>query len=736
MGQQVVLSLGTGDLHSGFPGVTAQLWEGNESHPMKFAGRLPAAPQMAELYRSWQVLYRALCARLGSSRIEIEAADITNVSSTEFGVLCEQLADQINLWLNSEPFRNIDQQLRTRLNASDEIRVLIETNDPLLRRLPWHLWNFFDHYPRAEIGLSASEYGRSHLSVQSRPRNKVRILAILGSSEGIDLSQDRAFLEQLPQAEVTFLVEPSRKELNDQLWQGWDILFFAGHSSSREEGLIRLNPTDSLTLDQLRYALKQAIAQGLKLAIFNSCDGLGLVPQLADLHIPQMIVMREPVPDPVAQEFLKRFLQTLVQGKSFYLAVRQAREQLQGLEDQFPCATWLPVVYQNPAEPPLTWQAPHQRSPATPANLSQALAPAIAQLHRRWLPISLGAAAILALISGMGGIINGIDQVSMLVRPFESQDESSQSSLALAHTFSGHNEPVWSVAIHPDGQTFASGSEDSTIKLWHLGTGELLQTLSAQSGAIRAVAISPDGETLVSGHGDTTVHLWNLKTGKLQQTLIGHSQPVWAVAISPDGRTLATGSYDGIIKLWELATGKLKYTLTGHTGPVWSVDISPNSHILASASSDKTVRVWDLQTGKSLRPPLADHSDAVRTVAIAADNQTLVSGSWDKTIKVWNLHTGELGRTLSGHGDRITAVALSPNGQTLVSGSVDQTLMLWDLGTGKSLSARSPHSDWILSVAISPDGQTLLSSGRDKNIFLFNGVQEQNWSAFLPSNRF
>jgi len=61
---------------------------------------------------------------------------------------------------NSESFRNIDQRLRTQLDSFDEIPSL-ETNDNLLRRLPWQLWNFFEHYPKAEVALSASEYGRT-----------------------------------------------------------------------------------------------------------------------------------------------------------------------------------------------------------------------------------------------------------------------------------------------------------------------------------------------------------------------------------------------------------------------------------------------------------------------------------------------------------------------------------------------------------------------------------------------
>jgi CHASE2 domain-containing sensor protein len=106
----------------------------------------------------------------------------------------------------------------------------------------------------------------------------------------------------------------------------------------------------------LRFGLQRAISKGLQLTIFNSCDGLGLAYELEQLHVPQSIVMREPVPDRVAQEFLKRFLSTFAAGESLHTSVRQARESLQGLEGEFPAASWLPIVFQNPAVPSLTWQ--------------------------------------------------------------------------------------------------------------------------------------------------------------------------------------------------------------------------------------------------------------------------------------------------------------------------------------------------------------------------------------------
>jgi CHASE2 domain-containing sensor protein len=366
MSRLVVLSLGQGNLEDGFPAVTVQLGEQNNPYGMKFTASLPAAPEITAIYRNWRSLYSLFHQRLGlrlnveaevDDDFEIESDYVTNISEVDLHDLCEQLDNSINAWLNSTQFHKIDQQLRTQLEPSVEIRFIIETNDNQLRHLPWHLWNFFTDYPRAEVALSAAEYQQPNLITANSSEEKVKILAIFGDSQGIEISQDRTFLEELShQAEIEFLVEPSLNDLNDRFWkQNWDILFFAGHSCTKEKGWLQLNQTDSLTLDQLKYALSQAIARGLKLAIFNSCDGLGLAQQLQSLQIPQVIVMREPVPDLVAQKFLKYFLAEFSSGQSLYAAVRYARERLQGLEKEYPCATWLPVICQNPAVAPLIW---------------------------------------------------------------------------------------------------------------------------------------------------------------------------------------------------------------------------------------------------------------------------------------------------------------------------------------------------------------------------------------------
>lgn len=369
--QLVALKLGQGSWQSGFPTVTIQLVNQTQSQnqsqqaaiPTQFVGRLPTALELADLYAQWRSTYAALNQRLALRRsfaIEIEPEGITNVSLASLEQLSFQLKQALDRWLDSDSFRPVERRLRTQLTPGDEIRLIIETEDPTLRRFPWHLWRFFEDYPLAEVALSASEY--SHLSHIRPQRQQVRILAILGNSTGIDIQQDRALLEHLPQSDIVFLVEPTRPELDRQLWdeQGWDILFFAGHSASQTDGSsgeIAINPQESLTISQLKHALNAAIQRGLQFAIFNSCDGLGLARDMADLHIPQLVVMREPVPDPVAQNFLRHLLTAFAGGQSFYRAVRQARARLQGLETQFPCASYLPVICQNPTAIPPDWQS-------------------------------------------------------------------------------------------------------------------------------------------------------------------------------------------------------------------------------------------------------------------------------------------------------------------------------------------------------------------------------------------
>jgi CHASE2 domain-containing sensor protein len=353
MSKRAVLKL-DGYLEQGFT-VTLEVGEEGNVHFTEVTGHLPPSPELLKCLDLWQKNYRQISenTRITLQKVTVETGKLSQIETCRR--LAEDLQGYLRKWLESAAFQDIEKRLREVLDREEPIRVLLRTQDNRLRKLPWHLWEFVEKYALAEIAFSTAP---GQISIRIKPREKVRVLAILGNSEGIDIKADRKMLEELPNAEVLFLVEPSRQKINDQLWdKPWDIFFFAGHSESSEnQGRIYINRHDSLTLDELKYSLKQAIKHGLQLAIFNSCDGLGLAYELEQLHLPQLIVMREPVPDKVAQEFLKRFLDAFARGDSLYVAERKARERLQGMEKEFPCASWLPVIFQNPTATPPTWE--------------------------------------------------------------------------------------------------------------------------------------------------------------------------------------------------------------------------------------------------------------------------------------------------------------------------------------------------------------------------------------------
>ncbi|MEH1906250.1 MAG: CHASE2 domain-containing protein [Nostoc sp.] len=420
MGKLVILKFGEGSFEQGFA-ITLQIGEEHERATTEITGKLPSFPEMPLYYSHWQSSYRQIGNRY---RLHADQMQVTNVSMIQD---CENtshiLRARFNTWLRAEEFRPLREKWLERLSSTEEVRVILQTENSQLQLLPWHLWDLLERYPKAEIALSSPSYDRIYKPRTLNPL--VNILAIVGNSQGIDTEADQALLQQCPNADVSFLVEPQRKELTDHLWgKNWDILFFAGHSSSNgngESGRIYLNKTDSLSMGELKYALKRAIENGLQLAIFNSCDGLGLARELADLQIPEIIVMREPVPDLVAKEFLKYFLQGFAGGQSLYQSVRQARERLQGLEDRFPCATWLPVICQNPAQIPPSWD--ELRSTKTEE------APILAlPTRRKFQRILLSSLAITALVCGVRllGFVENLEiqafDLMMRSRPAEGVD--------------------------------------------------------------------------------------------------------------------------------------------------------------------------------------------------------------------------------------------------------------------------------------------------------------------------
>lgn len=354
----IVFKIGEGSFESGFTLSIRLSQDDTKELLVETEGRLPPAPNLYKSYTNWQSSYRNLSVSL---RLGATETQVTNVAVSQCQEYIDTLQVDLNEWLENYQVQSLLLDLFPHLNQQDLIRFVIQTADVRLWQLPWHLWSVWHRYPQTEIALSKPNCQKPNRSENLDYPRKVRILAILGDRRGIDIERDRRILNSLPNAEVVFLDQPNLTELTPLWEQSWQILFFAGHSSSKDNsqcGLLQINPYETIDIQRLKNTLAKAIHNGLELAIFNSCDGLGLGFTLADLQLPQTIIMREAVPDEVAQEFLKYFLQAYSEGETLYQAVKDAKAKIQDLyhlEQQAPGSSWLPVICQNLAVDPPLW---------------------------------------------------------------------------------------------------------------------------------------------------------------------------------------------------------------------------------------------------------------------------------------------------------------------------------------------------------------------------------------------
>ena len=286
----------------------------------------------------------------------------------------------------------------------------------------------------------------------------------------------------------------------------------------------------------------------------------------------------------------------------------------------------------------------------------------------------------------------------------------------------GHNNRVTCVAYHPNGMTFATGSNDMTVKLWEAATKKALKTLRGHRGTVWSVAFSPDEKVLASGSKDKTIILWDVMTRKLLWILEEHTDMVRSVFFNPNGDLLASGSDDKTVKVWNVATRETQQTCSEHNGIVMSVTFSPDGKLLGSGSSDNNAGLWDFNIQNFRKLP--GHSNSVESVNFSPDGLVLASGSADKTIKLWNVRMGRLLETLTGHSDIVYSVDFSPTGVVLASGSADKTVKLWDLESKEEVQSLSGHNDCICSVSYSPDG-LVLASGSDDNTTRFWAVETE-----------
>ena len=332
-------------------------------------------------------------------------------------------------------------------------------------------------------------------------------------------------------------------------------------------------------------------------------------------------------------------------------------------------------------------------------------------------------------------------------------------------TLAGHTSEVFICSWSPTSQQLASGSGDSTARIWRVPEGAcgggsapptpvVLQHLSGdkeKSKDVTTLDWNHDGTRLATGSYDGLARIWTAN-GELASTLKKHTGPIFSLKWNRTGEYLLSGSVDKTAVVWDAATGAVKQEYAFHKEPTLDVDWRDETSF-ASCSTDRMIYVCKLGEENHLQC-FQGHTDEVNAIKWDPSGQLLASCSDDYTAKVWSMSSGSNAcvQDLCEHRKEIYTIKWSPTGAgsanpnanlVLATASFDSTVRVWDPETGVCLYVLEKHTEPVYSVAFSSNGQYLASGSFDKCLHIWSakdgtllktyrghgGIFEVSWNA-------
>ncbi|KAG2142890.1 uncharacterized protein EDB93DRAFT_598081 [Suillus bovinus] len=281
--------------------------------------------------------------------------------------------------------------------------------------------------------------------------------------------------------------------------------------------------------------------------------------------------------------------------------------------------------------------------------------------------------------------------------------------------FKGHKDGIRAVAVFPDKRRMVTGSDDNTLRLWDLKTGDVLKKMEGHRSWVLALTISRDGQLIASGDEGGNIIIWHGETGEsLIQPIKAHSTYTTSLNFSPDGTVLATSAYDKTTKLWDIKTWEQYSIKSGSC--VYCIRYSPSGELLAIATFDN-IEIYELGT-RTRVAKFKGHTKYNSSLAWTPDGTRLLTGGDydDPTIREWDTTTWkQVSDPWTGHSDCINAIAVNSAGTLVASASQDNHVHVWQLSEGQTV-ATFKHTSWTLCVTFSMDGNYILSGGADNMI--------------------
>lgn len=334
--------------------------------------------------------------------------------------------------------------------------------------------------------------------------------------------------------------------------------------------------------------------------------------------------------------------------------------------------------------------------------------------------IGHGGSVNTVLITSDGNrIVSGSDDRTVRIWDVESGQE--------LHVLEGHLDAIAIVKATADGKRIISGSDDGSVMVWDVASGQVLYVLSGHQSWVRNIAVTKDDALLVSASYDGNTCVWDLNTGRLRHCLGNYSEPVLALAITFDGQQAFTGMWDGSVTLWNIKEGTPVFTSRQHGGPVCGVAVGRRYGV--SASRDRTLKVWDLSSGEMLRS-LEGHSAAVYGVTLTNNDQYAISASGDGDLRTWEVTTGKLINLLTGHEAAVTGVTLTPDGRWILSASDDCTCRAWNTAIAPDKRLLAGHTSSLTAIDVANNSNQVVTASTDGTLKIWNLQSGQGLGSF------
>ena len=298
-------------------------------------------------------------------------------------------------------------------------------------------------------------------------------------------------------------------------------------------------------------------------------------------------------------------------------------------------------------------------------------------------------------------------------------DLEKKKELAVIGMGDSSEEPLFSVAVAPDGKTVATGSD--CVQLWDVETGDRKMLLTSFDSNVQSIAFSPDGQWVAAASRYDRVRVFSSSgefVGEIEDDSRHESlefTPDSTQLLVPSRRQDDLGRTEGIVRAWNATLSEVEseysVTATARMGNLTLAGCSPRGdfYVLSEHGAYYPLRIIDADTGELLEE-LQQSGDQVRSIAISPQGSLLAVAYANGSIAIWELERQPSGgvvglyrrREIRCHDGEITSVQFANTNQVVTSGA-DGHLKLWVLPTLSRPQLKRPSV--VGNVEISPDGK-------------------------------